>query len=140
MNRETIMALTGRELDAAVAEKVMGYTVHLLQGWASFSLYVLQDSSGVRVGTSEFGLDLVWDNSPLFSTDANECRLVEIKISRQKLKAKYVQILWTLLTNSLCPLGCSAPEVFALMLAPLEIKCRAALLTVLETEKPSTGE
>ena len=74
-----------------------------------------------------------------YSRVANACRLVEAEIERRELVSAYVYCLAGLVLNvKLLPRHLwvwDNAEVFAAMLAPLDQKCRAALLAVLETKE-----
>ena len=161
MTRETILAMTGRELDAAVAEQVMGQSLN----WHHEQLFsVLNGDDGylpearfcndgrgiyMRCGgcdLSGYGNEVDWEQfcptpeCPAYSTDANASRLMEAEIERRGLQAKYVRLLWPLVNGPECPPNFFASEVFGLMTAPLDQKCRAALLAVLETEEKINAE
>ena len=107
MTREAILALTGRELDAAVAEQVMG---------------IKEPSYFV----------------PCYSTDANACRLMEAEIERRGVISAYVRELRYLVLK--IAWHTNGSSIFKLMSAPLDQKCRAALLSVLNAEENQIAE
>ena len=79
-----------------------------------------------------------------YSTDANACRLMEAEIERRGLGAAYVYCLAGLVLDAnLLPRHLwvwDNAKVFAAMTAFLDMKCRAALLAVMETEGNNHAE
>ena len=126
MTRDAILALRGRELDAAVAEQVFGLT--LTSGYG-----------GPRSGYECAPLNRPGQIAQLreYSSDADDCRLMEIQIGRLGLRAQYVRQLWGIMGGNLRDddVYFRPVEIWDFMTTPLETRCFAALLAVMETEE-----
>ncbi len=118
MTREEIMALEGRELDAAVAEKVMGRTVR---------------PSVSSVGFWEIESPVSYFEGQHYSTDHNAARLVLAEIEKRGLDVTFVGVLEDIIWPE--PVGIDEVGVAwgLLNATPAQI-CRAALLSCMEVE------
>ena len=128
MTREEIMALTGRDLDGEIAEKLFcceGLTSGHGGSKAAYPLPPTRELSPV----------------PHFSTDANALRDMEQEIDRQYLATAYVKRLTEIVfptqyesyrQRGILPgfYDCTPSEVFYMRSASLEDCCRAALIVV----------
>lgn len=113
MTREEIMALDGRELDAAVSEHVMGYKVALVTHWV-FGQWKIVDGTGAT------------KLMPSYSTDRNAAAKAVEEIERRGLED---DVEWALKTR----LGIKL-FMQALTASPKSI-CQAALLAVMEVPR-----
>jgi hypothetical protein len=125
MDKADVMALAGRELDAAVAIHVMGMVLtgptshkYVGAGW----YYDDRDKS-------------VSADPPEYSTDANASALVLAQIERRGLREHMVDTLWDLLGLDDPDLG-THDEFWLYLTASPEAISRAALLACL----PEGGE
>ncbi len=121
MTRKEIMKLKGRELDAAVAEHVMGWE------WRAKDGNCGDGSMAWFTGNEDTGDTF----TPEFSTDLNHCREAEMKMAEIGKGVHYVFAV-----NSLLSEGQVNP--FGLLTAPAEVRCRAMLLAVKEATHAST--
>ena len=157
MNRDEIMALTGRNLNVAV-ELIFGSRRWLKMtysdGGIAYTLIQPDVVAGIGAMGDASSVGYEWVDAPDstqgsisdycadYSTDANACRLMEAEIERRGLYAGYIDALATFL--DLCPAGAwwyfNDLEAFRLMTTPLDLKCRAALLAVMETKEANNAE
>jgi hypothetical protein len=122
MTSKDILALSGRELDTAVE---MNF----------FRERYLKNGG---------------HDTPHYCTDANACREIEMEMERRGLNNSYIHALSQLVlgyvsrTPGVAWSGYgwewSGHDVFALVSAPLETKCRAALLALMETKEKDHAE
>lgn len=143
MTRDEILALDGRELDAAVAEKVMLFRVDQDESGRSFILS--------EVNYKLFGLSIIWSQRgewyrvtgakdelfpkaelvKRYSSDANAARLVLAEVEGRGDEYAMVRAL-RVVEPSLPDVGLEYGEIQVwqvLRLAPKQI-CQAALLAV----------
>ncbi len=145
MTPEDVMGLMGLELAAAVGREVMGYLVYLTTHDWHLDGTKTKGHNGNNAHV--FVLDQFnCDRFPAFSVDANAVRDMEAEIERRGLIRGYIAGLDRLMSahQSYPPYvgGGGAytywegpiNALFALLHAPLETKCRAALLAVLSAE------
>lgn len=133
--------LTGRQLDAAVAERVMGCSVKSRSAWPDgkplqrgVRAYKLHDRDGNEMpphhsnvfgwgwGNSE---DEAWSTVPAYSTSHDAVAEVRAEIERRGLVDAFVGQLYTLVGVSPC-----TTLMWRLLNASPEQQCRAALAAV----------
>ncbi len=147
LSREAILSLTGRELDAAVAEWVMG--------WSDF--WQDHETSWIDAGGMEQN-GFVWvmayppgmsiederEEVMFYSTDANACGLMEAEIEQRDYAYIYLDELAGLLGLDVHTqrgyMAWDPAACFTMMTAPLDVKCRAALLAVMDTKEGGNAE
>ncbi|NGP58172.1 hypothetical protein FLT15_07135 [Paenibacillus thiaminolyticus] len=123
---EQIKTMTGRELDAAAAKLVMG--------WTDFSLIDREIDYGVGVNgyRRNFARDpegrYTW--FPLYSSDMSAAMELEAKIKTMDVETKqeYLLTLQELVCRSK---EINSEDIFNMMQAPPVMRTRAAVITVL---------
>lgn len=112
--------LAGRELDAQCADEVLGIAVT----WEHHSpQYYPPRPAGVSC----------WPDTerrmvPPYSSDLTACASLEASIARRGLQEAYVAALALLLTGNY--IDCESVDLFLLVTASAESRCRAALAAV----------
>jgi len=147
MTRTDVLALEGRELDAAVAEKVMGWDIRKDQTGMSFVLHEqVYEISGLSIIWSQRdeyyriieGVEKVFPRAEMvsrYSSDRNAVALVLAEIERRGLNTAFLDELEDILWPD--PIDLSEGDAaMGYLNAPPDAICKAALLAVL----PEGGE
>ena len=155
MTREEIMALPKRELEIAVGRDVMGFTIYTYDRRfhscrdRTATHWVLWDTAknvaslpwprGEDTYLAERNSEAeAWDDTPKYTEDANALRDMEMEIDRKANTYVYFDELASLLGLDVHTqygyMSFTPFDVAAFLTATLEVKCRAALITLIEQD------
>lgn len=120
--------MTPRERDTALAQ-ALGYTIyHYDKDYRENCYYMLMDPNGDPVIAGRSGERKTeagaWDDAPNFTTDYDDCRLVEDEIEHRNLQDRYAEALFCLVNDKAL---FTVVEWWNLIRATPEERCRAAL-------------
>jgi hypothetical protein len=116
-NRERILATQGRQLDWLVVQHVFGDRIRG-DDWLDQREKTWRDISAV----------------PEYHRDYNACRAMEDEIYRRQLHQRYAVVLQRLICKH-TDVGLNREELYQLIHAYSEDRCRAALLTIEQTQE-----
>lgn len=134
MTREDVMRLEGPALNAAIAEKVLGWSrikdsngsVFLISPTdLALDYFQRKFRAGELKPCDSKGDDI---NAPEFSTSRDACRLAEMEIEKRGLLGNYSALLWDLTREQW------KRSDFAFIMADPADRCKAMLLAILGAE------